>query len=156
MLEEHNKAMEITFKIRGHVINQVINLEVVITEFIAIHFCSDQAKQESFEKLFLWHNGMGLTRKKEILKFIVDNYEPDIIKGHPDTFKDLDEIIKCRNVLAHYYLDSAPGFLAKSSDGKFGFKGYKKPDDVSEYDLDKLERITDLANKYTTIFLHWR
>jgi hypothetical protein len=88
---------------RGELLNETINLENIIEDYIATHFCSDKNKIREFKTLIVWK--MNFDRKINILKSIVNDHHKEWFQGkYPDFFTDVRKIQSLRNDLAHMSL----------------------------------------------------
>jgi len=91
--------------IRGTFITSIISVDVLITDILAKHFCSDENKQKELYPFFL--RDVSLSQKTILLKKIINSFYQDYKQTFPNLSSDLKSIIDLRNELAHARLDTS-------------------------------------------------
>ena len=92
--------VEIDYKIRGRYLVACAEIETLLTEIIARHFCDTSHKRETLIELFV-NERASLNRKIEILGKILNDY-PAFTAKNGDIIVRLTKVRKLRNKLAHY------------------------------------------------------
>jgi len=126
-------AVQITLyaaKIRGGIIDYSIKIERVMDYYIAHRFCKgDAGLTIGMMELMLSTNRIIFDEKRQIMEFLVDEYDPDYKKRNPTLFNDLERrIIPKRNFFAHQMLlsDEEAQQNFKERIGFLVFKGNKR------------------------------
>lgn len=154
---------DMAHKWRGLIINHAIDLEQVIELFIARHYILGKTDEiynqriEDFKRVFFWETNMGFGNKIQITKNLITLYQPGFIQLEhtQNVVQELDDIIKCRNAMAHWQLDFSKEYRWNGAQNKNIKVNKIKPGMESIYSENEVNRIVELCRKYTTIFLHW-
>lgn len=91
------------YDIRGHILQKSIELEMLIDNYITKHFTSDEIKFTEFVCLILCR--MSFEGKFQAFSFLLDLYNPDFKENNKGYKKEILDIIKKRNEIAHYPID---------------------------------------------------
>jgi hypothetical protein len=150
-------------KWRGQIINHAIDLEQVMELFIARHYVLGKTEQvyeqriEDFKRMFFWETNMGFGSKIQIVKNLIILYQPDFLRLYiiQDVIKELDDVIKCRNAMAHWQLDFSKEYRWHGAENKNIKVNKLKPGTANIYSEDEIKRIIELCRKYTTALLYW-
>ena len=154
---------EMAHKWRGYVINHAIDLEQVMEIFISKHYIigvNDEdynQKLEDFKKVFFWETSMGFGNKIKITNSLITIYQPDFfqLEHTQNVSQELEDIIKCRNAMAHWQLDFSKEYRWNGAHNKNIKVNKIKSGSDNIYSEVDINRIVELCRKYTTIFLHW-
>jgi hypothetical protein len=117
-------------QIRGNILNDVTFLEKLIDNYITSYFCSDEVKKKEFFEM-ISSERLSFDAKRQILLFLLETHNEDFYKTHKESLGYLQIIMRQRNVLAHYMLDT-------SIEGR---EFYKKGEIVFVRFLNKKENI---------------
>ena len=155
---------EMAHKWRGLIINHAINLEQVIEIFIASHYILGKTEElynqriDDFKRVFFWETNMGFGNKIQIVKNLITLYQPDFfqLEHTQNVVQELEDIIKCRNTMAHWQLDFSREYRWNGAQNKNIKVNKIKPGMTSIYSEDEVNRIVEICKKYTTIFLFWQ
>ena len=153
---------ELAHKWRGIIINYAIDLEQVMELFIARHYVLGNPQEiyeqriEDFKRIFFWETSMGFGNKINIVKNLITLYQPKFFKvDHTKNFiQELDEIVKCRNAMAHWQLDFSQEYRWHGAENNNIKVNKLKPGTTNIYSEDEIKRISELCRKYITILLH--
>jgi hypothetical protein len=146
---------------RGEIINKAIDLEQVMEAFIAKHYVLGKTQEvydqrtEDFKRMFFWETNMGFGNKMQIVKNIILINHPEFLQlDHIQNFeKDFEDIIKCRNSMAHWQLEISKEYIW-SPTKKIKVNKLKAGNE-NVYSEEEINRIAELCRKYTTVLLHW-
>ncbi len=97
-----DKIKELTPKLILTVLSNINRIETIITEIISVDFCNQAHniyKRVEFFNYF--EDNLTLQPKIDLLKIILENNHPDILKMFPNYFNDLEEVKQVRNKIAH-------------------------------------------------------
>ena len=93
------KVEDLSNKISGDIIGKMSSIEILITFCIADHF--QKVPGEKFELLISLLDKVPFFRKLSALKFIIEKYYQGFFKKYPTLIKDIEELQKIRNMIAH-------------------------------------------------------
>ena len=154
---------DMAHKWRGQIINHAIDLEQVIELFISRHYILGKTEEtynqriDDFKRIFFWETNMGFNNKIQIVKNLITLYQPEFfLLDHVQNFNtELDDIIKCRNAMAHWQLDFSKEYRWNGAKNKNIKVNKLKAGSTNIYTEDEIRRIVELCRKYTTVLLHW-
>lgn len=101
-MTELERIKELTPKFTLDVLSNINRSETMITEMISVDFCKDASdiyKRVNFFNYF--SDRVTLQPKLDLLKIILENNHPDVLKQYPDYFTEIDQIKQIRNKVAH-------------------------------------------------------
>lgn len=140
--------------IRGMAINQSVIIEKIIERYIAVMLCEPEKVDELID-LILGNERITFEAKKQVFKVMVEKYD-NVFAKDGQVFKDLDEIIKKRNIMAHYLLDSSPEFINtfNFTDIRFiKFKDKRKPVIYKKQEIEDYFKLIDDTVDKLNIFI---
>jgi hypothetical protein len=137
---------------RGLVIQAAIDIEMLITQYIAQRYSKSKKKQDELICLILAPR-VTLDGKYQIFHFLVNQYEKKWLTEHPDILKTIKSIIENRNVFAHIpvaYLEinndalhkeTVMFYKEKNSGNELTQYMFMNPDDINEL-LESIHAVT--------------
>ena len=148
-IKKDTDIKELTFYLRGMVLELTIALERNIDRYLTQHFCRNEKTENELTEMFFFTEKTTLGAKKDVLFLLLDKYHKDFLKDNP-TFKTrLDNLIPHRNIFAHLEIDYSK---MDANDLNFKiifnkFKGGKlKPE---EYATEKIKEIMNDMKQIT-------
>ncbi|MDY0906559.1 hypothetical protein [Pedobacter sp. CFBP9032] len=128
---------------RGEFLNRMSWMEKSLDTYIAKHFSGDDVqKEKDIHLLFLGDNRVTMENKKQIFHFLAEKYDNEWYEFYNseifdnasksksiDLNKDITELIKIRNVLAHRIVETNP--VEDKREGYVGFSTYKNTKEVT-------------------------
>jgi hypothetical protein len=133
---------------RGYLIEMLAGFESLIDFYITIHFTGHDEKDkfEEFVSLIIAPN-VTLSNKIEIFRALVDKYHPKFLAKNKNYWTDFVAIVKMRNVVAHYPINTSPSAIAKFKAKKIiQYIKFKK---YTEQGEKKLLAMVEFTEKYT-------
>ena len=101
-MTELERIKELTPKFQLTVLTGINGIETMVTEMISVDFCKEAQDVYKRVKFFnYFEDNFRLHSKIGLLKIILENNHPDILKEFPNFFEELDEIKQIRNTIAH-------------------------------------------------------
>jgi hypothetical protein len=151
---EYEKYTNAAFYRRGLVINETIFLERAIDDFISSYFCQDSDKKRELMELIIYTNRMIFENKVQVLKFLLERHNPDVLKSSPTFINDiLQKIIPERNIFAHYWLVTSTELTDYLKENKTVVVRYKNTIDHLEYDDNRISELMALIGKCIRVML---
>lgn len=146
---EFNKMVDLSYRIRGLIIQSSSYLEKAIEYYIATYFCGETTKRDLFIETLLT-NDIGFKAKVNSF-FRILNQEQSLIVKHPNLKADLNKILTIRNTAAHELLDtSKEGREYYNATKRICFtKFYSK--NRTDYHHDDIEDLSSFFNRTTNI-----
>lgn len=143
--------------VRSHIIYEATDIDGMIADMIASHFCADQEKHLSFKGLMFNTAEVSFSKKIEILGKLLKSHYSDILKDIPGLIKKLNSLRKSRNEFAHAELvldqdkfkEMPVGITLRSIDRN----GEVDEKFISSSDADKLVRSAQTLKWY--VFYVW-
>ncbi|MDQ3843634.1 MAG: hypothetical protein M3342_06415, partial [Bacteroidota bacterium] len=89
---------------RGRIIHHAIEVEYLISMYIAQHFTKDEVKAEELIAMILLPR-MTFENKLQIFEQLILKYNHEFKTAFPSFRNDINEIIEERNIFAHYPTD---------------------------------------------------
>jgi len=133
---------------RGQILNVIATLETNLDIFLSQHFCGKGNKQE--QMLELVSPRMTFDNKRQILKFLIDNYYTNWGKKYQNFNVDLKEIYDERNVFAHYTMDiTKDGIEYATKNNLVCLIKFKNTRTRVEYNEAKINNIMNKIIKYS-------
>jgi hypothetical protein len=96
---------ELTFYLRGMVLELTIMLERNIDKYLTQHFCRNEKTENELNEMFFFTEKTTLGAKKDVLFLLLDKYHQDFLKANPTFKARLDNLIPHRNIFAHLEID---------------------------------------------------
>lgn len=112
-------------KMRGDLINEVINVEVILNRHIALFYCSDEKKVTELVDDII--TGVPLKKKVKLFKDLTKEKAPHIYKSYKEILEELPTIIEMRDLLAHRVLSDSLEHIYSSNNAKIFFQDPNKP-----------------------------
>ena len=139
---------------RGIVLNAMAPLERAIDFYLARHFCETFEKEVDLILLFFGNDRISFENKRQVFQHVIDRDKHPIFIDHPKIAKQIETIMKTRNVLAHYSLDTRDE--AKNlPKGVIQFRKLKNVEEAIPFSKKEAEdmhqdivRLTDILDKY--------
>ena len=100
-MTEIEEVKELTPKFLLGVLSNINRIESMITEMISIDVSKKPKDIYKRVEFFKYFEQFNLHSKIELLKIILKNNHPDILKKFPNFFDELSEVKKMRNSIAH-------------------------------------------------------
>ncbi len=155
MIPDRKDYHELSDKLRGQIIGATINLELVIEQFIALYFCSNDIKKtKEFIKLIFKEN-TGFGRKIELLEYILSNEDKELLIVHPNVLRNIKTIVEYRNNLAHRYLDTTRNSIDRAKPNNSIILMNLKTSKETSYTSDEIKEILELTYYCTNILMYW-
>ena len=155
-LDDEGIYKKISFRayyIRGFVINQTIALERLIDIYIAKHFSNDEEKQHQLIQMILSTKRIDFEAKRQILKFIIENYDSNFQEQFPEIATHLKKIGEARNVFAHQILDTGKEALKNLEKGEIKFVNFHNTPQFISYNKNKIDQVNEWLKIYIKAFL---
>ncbi len=108
---------------------------------IAFYFSDNEAKAYELMDVVIATNRITFENKVQIFKIIIERHKPEFIQSNPKIFNLIFDLIKERNVFAHYNMFSGDSALEKYQQGVFCFVKFKNDREIIEYTREKIENI---------------
>lgn len=112
-VENYKLYTNTAYRVRGIIINEIILLERMIDGYLANYFCTTSKSKKSLKELILCTDRITFGNKREVFQFILETENPAFLKKHPNFLKNITEIIKERNIVAHYWLNTSDEAISK-------------------------------------------
>jgi len=106
---------EVSRMSRGTMIQIISEIETMMSIYIAELLTSDKQKTEELICLILAPR-VSLEDKRQVFCFLVDQYNPEFKKEHPNHNADLKRFVEQRNIYAHYPVDFSEDAIKKYKD----------------------------------------
>jgi tRNA G18 (ribose-2'-O)-methylase SpoU len=151
--EDYQEYTKIAFLRRGSIINEAILLERQIDTYISKHFCKDEEKQKELMELIICTDRITFSSKHQVLKVLLEKYNPEFLKVNENILKDITTIIEHRNIFAHYWLVTSDEMVKWAAEGKTVFIRFKNTIDYIEYDKDKMAEIFNKITRAIKLFI---
>lgn len=107
--------------LRGLILNQVITIERMIDEFLSSYFCDTPEKKKSLMENLI-SEFLTFDLKRQVFENVVD---PNFIKENPLLISNLILLMKHRNVVAHWIMDTSDEGLKYFDKGERAFIRFK-------------------------------
>lgn len=126
--------------LRGRFLNAVAVIERDIALILTDYFCTiDEEKRKLFFTDVVNAYFFSLNSKKEVLVKIVKNDYPRYWDEHSKVLKNLDDIIRFRNKLAHSVVDVSEIALVRPLEEGIGFVEWKDGEPITDADFNDWE-----------------
>jgi hypothetical protein len=91
---------------RGVVIHYMIRMERVLDLYLSSYFTNEETKQQQLLLLVFANERITLGSKKEVLDFLCKEKYVSLLDDYPELLTDFNLLIRWRNILAHWYIDT--------------------------------------------------
>lgn len=136
---------------RGELISQMVMLEKWVDIYIAQYFCSGNKVWELME-LIIATDRISFESKVQVFKVLIKRHDADFASKNKNMVKEILQMIKVRNVFAHYIMFTGDSAVAKYiAEGKMTFVKFKNETTYPEYSLSEINGYIEQAVNYTTI-----
>jgi len=136
--EKLEKLLELGVDTRGLIINQTIMAERLIDEYLSNHFCNTQEDVVEIMDLVFGSKSITFESKHQIFKEILKRYNKDFQSSNKTIHKDIDEMIRIRNIMAHYLLDTTYDVVEGFSGNEISFIKFAKIRVKETFTTDKI------------------
>jgi hypothetical protein len=140
--DKHKAAKNIHEKaryFRGKFLNKVAVIDREIALILTNYFCTDQDKKEFFFENIATAPFLTFNSKRELLIQIVKRDYQFYWGEYGSTLKDLTEIMKFRNKLAHSIVDVSEDALRRPLNNGIGFIEWKAGEPITDEQFDEWE-----------------
>jgi len=145
MTPDYEKLFSKAIFVRGALLNDVIFLEKVIDNWLAVYFGKDKIRQSEIFELVFCNESLTYNSKIQIFCAIVKKHCPEFDSKSPKLKSDLEEIGKERNRFAHWMLDTSEEQLKSNELRLLRSKDFK---DYEHYTNTRITKLTELVDKY--------
>ena len=137
---------------RGSIINETSLLEKHIEQIIANYFCSNSDIGDELINVILSEK-MTFDAKRHTLRYVIEKSHTKFNSENSTWFNDMEQIMKDRNIFAHYPLDTRPeSFNEYKNSNRIGFTRFRNKIEVIYYSDEDLHKKTSLIVKYIAEF----
>ena len=145
MTPDYEKLFSKAIFVRGALLNDIIFLEKVMDNWMAIYFGKDKILQSEIFELVFCHESLGYNAKVQIFCEVVKRHCNAFNLENPKLKADLEEIGKERNRFAHWMLDTSEEQLQSNELRLLRSKNFK---DYEHYTNTRVTKITEMVDKY--------
>lgn len=96
---------------RGIFIQETIQLERCIDEYICRHFCKDDDRKSELLECVMATKRITFDSKLDVARFIIEKHNKEFAILNPQYHKEIRSLIEHRNIFAHYLLDTSEGVM---------------------------------------------
>ncbi|MEJ5996100.1 hypothetical protein WG904_16850 [Pedobacter sp. Du54] len=136
--EKLQKLFALGVDTRGNIINQTIMLERLIDEYLSNHFCKTQKSVVEIMDLIFGNKLITFESKHQVFREILNRHNKDFQSANKTIHKDIDEIIRIRNIMAHYLLDTEWDVVEGFSINEISFIKFDKKRKKEVFTIDKI------------------
>jgi hypothetical protein len=146
---EFKEMVDLSYRIRGLIIQSSSYLEKAIEYYIATYFCGETSKCDFFIETLLTNDVRFKAKVNSFFRIL--NLEQSLIAKYPNLKTDLNKILAIRNSAAHELLDtSKEGREYYNATKRICFtKLYSK--NRTDYHYDDIEELNSFFHRTTSI-----
>lgn len=146
-MNEATTLMSNAAVLRGIILNDAIYIERLIDEFLSRYFCgNDPDKKRDLMELIICEPLNFDIKRLAFIEIVKKEYQDFLIKN-PSFKSDIDSIMKDRNILAHWLLDTSENGTTAMSRGEIMFVRFKvkteKAVNTKIFDQGKIDELKD-------------
>jgi hypothetical protein len=145
MTPDYERLFSKAIFVRGALLNDIIFLEKVMDNWLAVYFGHDKIRQSEIFELVFCHESLGYNAKVQIFCEITKRHCPDFERQNPKLKANLEEIGKHRNRFAHWMLDTSEEQLQSNELRLLRSKNFK---DHEHYTNTRVVAVTELVDRY--------
>ncbi|MCW3106442.1 MAG: hypothetical protein JWQ09_948 [Segetibacter sp.] len=136
---------------RGQVLDGVIYIERFIDDYLAWYFSGNDKQRVDLLNLVFSVKETPFDFKRQIFEFIIERDYNDTYIANKQVFKNIEYIMKERNILAHYLLDTSEAgidkFIATKELEFVKFKGKTENIEYKDEKFDSLKKRIESTRK---------
>ena len=139
-----DKRINLAAKARGQILQEVTIFEQMIEIYLSMYY-AQKGKQIDFKSAFL--QKMGFRNKVETFVYTITKYQNQFKINNPNYKKDLNAILKIRNIVAHEVLN--PIGEDYDTKGVLEFNNLRKTPKITPYSEEQISAHINSIIKYT-------
>lgn len=148
--KEYKEIMDSVVIARGKIISMAINLELLMSAFLAKHFCRDEQRQKEILETILATKKFMYDSKRDTIHAII-NKPPykEHLDANIEVFKSIQHIAQHRNVFAHYIVVVDENTVQTFRDGGIYFLKFSNSTTKEIYSKEKIKEVEESIMKAT-------